>query len=684
MSAKSAVTQESTNGCGRMGAAVRGKLRAQTLAVALSVTMGFIGLAVPAYATDGSGNEGAPSVVTGEQKPVSITVNGETDSYDTILEALQATDGATNRLITLNNDVTDGIGFEVRTGTDLTIDLRGHQADVYDSITVHGDLTVMDSTNPNIEVVNSDGTINQSEYTGGILSLDGQEGEYASIKVQNAGTLTLQSGVIRSAYSGCVSVESGEKFTMNGGFVAAHDGYAVEVNDGAAFELNGGIVWSENYTAISGDNAIHKGDTSITINNGKVYSVNTNLEDEDKLVGVGVCEVMDGESTLTITGGEIRSFNAGVAVIVNKGTFEITDGQLYGAGKGFTGQTAHGIQVDNGYALMLNKVNAASTIKGGFFSADDEVPSLCISEGFVSLMSLDPDGKGVSIQGGTYTNPSGIDDYIDSGYYKLGHSLESRSAWATVLYGSQTPAVDNTQKSQGNIPLREAHVYSGQLDYYKSAGTSSYSYNYLDKPETTQSESRGGQYYVDYPTLNNYVFAGWFSDENCKKGVGSEVIEKDDAFAKMVDKNLQRPIIQPGNNLYDGVETNNEETSVRLLSMVFGDTIDCAGVDIERGQGQESWGLGYGLPKLVSTDPDTGATNTYPANYFVLTSEAFVGIKFTVGAAQFDYDLYCSPWWITLDGTRVSTFSSKISVIDYLERQGVDLDEGVGVAESVR
>ena len=684
MSAKSVVTQESTNGRGRMGATVRGKLRAQTLAVALSVTMGIVGLAVPAYATDGSDNEGTPSIVTDEQKPVSITVDGETSKYDTILAALQATTDKPVRSIQLNGNVTEDGGFEVRKGTGLTIDLNGHTANIYDSINVRGSLTIKDSSGASVDVVDENGAIDSEGYTGGILSLDGKDGLYASIKVQNEGKLTLNSGVIRSAHSGCVSVEGGDSFTMDGGFVAAHDGYAVEVNEGAKFVLNDGIVWAEDYTAISGDNAINRGNTSIVINGGKVYSCNSTPGDENNLVGVGVCEVMDGASSLKITGGEIRSFNAGVAVIVNKGTFEITDGQLYGAGKDFRGQTAHGIQVNNGYALMLNEVNAASTIKGGFFSADGGVPSLCISEGFVSLMSLGPDGKGVSIQGGTYTNPFGIDGYIDSGYYKLGHSLESRSAWVTVLYGNQTPAVDNTQNSQGNIPLREAHVYSGQLDYYKSAGTSSYSYNYLDQPDTTQPESRGGQYYVDYPTLDDYVFAGWFSDESCQQGVDSEVIEEDDAFAKMVDENLQGPIIQPGNNLYDGVETNNEETSVRLLSMVFGDTIDCAGVDIDPGSGKESWGLGYGLPKLVSTDPITGATNTYPADYFVLTSEAFVGVRFTVGAAQFGYGLYCSPWWITHDGTRVSTFSSKTSVIDYLEGQGVDLDEGVGVAESVR
>lgn len=654
------------------------------LAVALSVTMGIVGLAVPAYATDGSDNEGTPSIVTDEQKPVSITVGGETSEYDTILAALQATTDEQVRSIQLNGNVTEDGGFEVRKGTELTIDLNGHTADIYDSINVRGSLTIKDFSGASVDVVDENGAIDSEGYKGGILSLDGEDGLYASIKVQNEGKLTLNSGVIRSAHSGCVSVEGGDSFTMNGGFVAAHDGYAVEVNEGAKFVLNGGIVWAEDYTAISGDNAINRGNTSIEINGGKVYSRNSTPGDENNLVGVGVCEVMDGASSLKITGGEIRSFNAGVAVIVNKGTFEITDGQLYGAGKDFRGQTAHGIQVNSGYALMLNEVNAASTIKGGFFSADDGVPSLCISEGFASFMSLDPDGKGVSIQGGTYTNPYGINSYIDPGYHQLGHSLESRSAWVTVLYGNQTPAVDNNQKSQGNISLREAHVYSGQLDYYKSAGTSSYSYKYLDRPDTTQPESRGGQYYVDYPTLDDYVFAGWFSDKSCQQGVDSDVIEKDDAFAKMVDEYLQRPIIQPGNNLYDGVETNNEETSVRLLSMVFGKTIDCAGVDIERGQGEESWGLGYGLPELVSTDPITGATKTYPANYFVLTSEAFVGVKFTLGADQFDYKLYCSPWWITLDGTRVSTFSANTSVIEYLMRQEVNFDEGVGVVESVR
>ena len=300
MSAKSVVTQESTNGRGRMGATVRGKLRAQTLAVALSVTMGIVGLAVPAYATDGSDNEGTPSIVTDEQKPVSITVDGETSKYDTILAALQATTDKPVRSIQLNGNVTEDGGFEVRKGTGLTIDLNGHTANIYDSINVRGSLTIKDSSGASVDVVDENGAIDSEGYTGGILSLDGKDGLYASIKVQNEGKLTLNSGVIRSAHSGCVSVEGGDSFTMDGGFVAAHDGYAVEVNEGAKFVLNDGIVWAEDYTAISGDNAINRGNTSIEINGGKVYSCNSTPGDENNLVGVGVCEVMDGASSLRL------------------------------------------------------------------------------------------------------------------------------------------------------------------------------------------------------------------------------------------------------------------------------------------------------------------------------------------------------------------------------------------------
>lgn len=667
MSAKSAVTQESTNGCGRMGAAVRGKLRAQTLAVALSVTMGFIGLAVPAYATDGSGNEGAPSVVTGEQKPVSITVNGETNSYDTILAALQATTDEPVRSIQLNGNVTEDGGFEVRKGTELTIDLNGHTADIHDSINVRGSLTIKDSSGASVDVVDENGTIDSESYEGGILSLDGEDGLYASIKVQNEGKLTLNSGVIRSAYSGCVSVEGGNSFTMNGGFVAAHDGYAVEVNEGAKFVLNDGIVWAEDYTAISGDNAINRGNTSIEINGGKVYSRNSTPGDENNLVGVGVCEVMDGTSSLKITGGEIRSFNAGVAVIVNKGTFEITDGQLYGAGKDFSGQTAHGIQVNKGYALMLNEVNAASTIKGGFFSADDGVPSLCISEGFVSLMSLGSDGKGVSIQGGTYTNPSGIDDYIDSGYYKLGHSLESRSAWATVMKGVATPAPSETEYSpEYNLPKKEAHIYQGQLKYYRNA-----------KEAVSYDQLEYNSVYSDYPTISGYYFSGWWTDDGCEtESVSYDVADDPGLFyAKMSDAELLYPIYQLTNNLYDGNSQNNDRVQVRLSALLDTANFKLLGMKVTRGEAVTDWSTADAGERVEFVDPMTGEVAYIVPENVVLTGDYIYSTYFYVDMVNYGVKNIAEPWWITFDGTKVSGTEIGLSVYDYLSMvEGINPD----------
>lgn len=662
MSAKSVVTQESTNGRGRMGATVRGKLRAQTLAVALSVTMGIVGLAVPAYATDGSDNEGTPSIVTDEQKLVSITVDGETSEYDTILAALQATTDKPERSIRLNGNVTEDGGFEVRKGTKLTIDLNGHTATINDSLNVRGLLTIEDSSKASVEVVNEDGSIASENYTGGILSLDGKDGLYASIKVQNEGALTLDSGVIRSAYSGCVSVEGGDSFTMNGGFVAAHDGYAVEVNEGAKFVLNGGIVWAEDYTAISGDNAINRGNTSIEINGGKVYSRNSTPGDDNNLVGVGVCEVMDGASSLKITGGEIRSFNAGVAVIVNKGSFEITDGQLFGAGKDFRGQTAHGIQVDKGYALMLNEAKAASTIKGGLFSADEGVPSLYISDGFASLMSLNPDGKGVSIQGGTYTNPDGINGYIDKGYYKLGHSLESRLAWATVMKGVATPAPSETEYSpEYKLPKKEAHIYQGQLKYYRNA-EETVNYDQLEY----------GSVYPDYPTISGYCFSGWWTDDRCEtESVSYEVADDPGLFyAKMSDAELLYPIYQLTNNLYDGDNQNNDRVQVRLSALLDTANFKLLGMKVTRGEAVTDWSTANAGEKVEFVDPKTGEVAYIVPENVVLTGDYIYSTYFYVDIDNYSVKNIAKPWWITNDGTKVSGTEIGLSVYDYLSMVG--------------
>ena len=659
---------------------MRGKPRTRALLAALTMAVGLAGLAVPAYAADDVTGEGVPSVVADVQKNVSITVGGVTQGYDSILEALQATTDEPTRSIVLNGNVEESDGFEVRKGTSLTIDLNGHTASIYDSLNVRGDLTIKDSSNKSVDVVNPDGSVDSDSYEGGILSLEGAEESYAAIKVQNEGTLKLESGVIRSAYSGCVSVEGGKSFTMDGGFVAAHDGYAVEVNEGAKFTLNDGIVWTQNYTAISGDNAINRGNTSIEIYGGKVYSYNSDSSDVNHLIGVGVCEVMDGNSTLTINGGEIRSFNYGVAVIVNKGTCIINDGQLYGAGSNFEGQTAHGIQVNDGYALMLNKANAASTIRGGFFSADDGVPSLSIQESFAVLMSTDPEtGTGVSIQGGTYTNPTGIDEYIDSGYYKLGHSDSERTSWVTVMEGISTPAVDEENVSiTGRLPKKEHHVYRGQYKYYRTSiegdsVTQNVRYSSRETDGSGTSNVIVNSVYTDYPTKDGYVFSGWWRNSDCSD---TNVKPEESAesgcnyYAKMSDENLLTPIYQMSNSLYDDDKTNDDSATVYISSLIDSDDF-------------LMWGLAYRTPTSLKTafiwmtsagasirsvDPNTGAEVKHNATDFVLTATGIYGITYPVSIDNYGIKSQASSAWITYDGTRVTrpgTFP--MSVFDYLE-----------------
>lgn len=638
---------------------MRDMRRSRLLTCALSAVVAGI-LVVPATA-QAVGEAGTVTDDVEMTEPVSTDSQNEADNepitvgeggqYTTILEALQETDtGGTEsqtRAVKLVGNITNGPGFSVFEHDTLTIDLNGYTLTLTDTanISVAGNLTVMDGTADaqNPQVNEESGSVTYGALGAIVL------GDSSTVSATGSGAyLKLDSGTVQSSAHGCIRVATGATFEMTGGLIDSTDGFAVEVNDEGSFKMTGGVAKATNYSAVMGDDNFGRGDTRIQIDGGYILSVSN-----DELVGAGVCQVMDG-GILQMDSGTIRAVGKGVGVIVEYGSFRLNDGEIYGDGTSFNGQTAGHVSVDNGYGLVLYSAEAGTEINGGFISgmkAEDgtyPVPSVDIADAAstygVSTMSLDlePVDQGVSIKGGTYTNFNGLT--LDEGYAALGHAYSARKSWITVMLAVTTPSEIQSGVGPDGV-TRESQIYCGDMTYYK---------NCID-----------GDYYCDYPIIDNYLFAGWWKSEKCglsdanDMGNGSQmqadkVTETTGkAYCKFVDKQLTHPMRQ----VWAGTNASSDKTEMRIITFIDSLNYSMIGYEVYN-EDTLVWNAKATkvFGQLVSTvDGKPVASN--PSGY-IATAKAFSSINLPINNSDFNNDIRVKTYWITIDGTRVEGMPS--------------------------
>lgn len=592
-------------------------------ACGFSLAMAAVALPMMAFADDAGL---APEVIQEQadevsSKPISI---GE-ESYATFAEALAAGDATGARILVLNSNVEDDT-FAVWPDSDITLDLRGHNVSLSAPIAVAGKLTIVDSAAGVSTPSYSDAGIT---YAGvGVISYNGED---HTIKVSDTaaghqgsmgGSLTLKSGHIGGdSFGGGVLVEGGASFSMEGGVVESEDNSAVKVTQGSTFTLTEGIVYAHDYTAIMGDGYMNMGKTTINIEGGSVLS----SMEVDGHVAAGVCHVQDG-GTLNVSGGEIRTLSNGVGVIVDQGTFDLSGGEVYGKGSNLSGTTASGISIEQGWALLLNHVSAASSISGGFISSDAGVATVKTVESMPRARSI-VDGKGVSITGGTFTNFDALKP--DEGYAELGHAAEGRASWVTVM-----------KEISISSDVAEHSVYMGQIDYYKN----------LDG---------------DYPTISGRMFAGWWNRAACGEGLGNDgkhayTDPSGQAYAEMVDEHLMQVWRQGNYN-----DSIGEDPSVRLYLYSTVDSLayDEAGFRIYYDESDttryEDHGMDQVYTSIQYTDKDGKAKEYYPnadKNQPSGCSDAaayFSHMQLNISSSKYENKFAVRAYWVTLDGTQV-------------------------------
>lgn len=537
--------------------------------------------------------------------------------FPTILDALIATTGMTNRTVKLNSSVTES-GFDVYDNTTLEIDLNGQALTINSSIVVDGDLLVKDSAAEAAGVKPEYDESGSVTYTAGVINLSGED---VFVSVMGGSKFELSGGII-SGTKGCIRVTSGDA-TISGGYVESTDGAAVEVADGCKFTATGGIVKAIDYAAVAGDAMGGRGDTTVSISEDAVIlAVRTG---EGEYAVSGVCEIQDN-GTLNVNGGVIKAIGGGVGAVIDDGTFTMTGGEVYGSGN-VSGKTVSGVSVDNGYGLVVNYTAAESSISGGFISADSGVDSF---RALPSLARLA--GTNLSISGGTFTKtPTDFSDYLAQNHTALGHALNGRDAWATVL---ENKSIDTSGNASG------ANIYYGDLTYYKDAEN-------------------------DYPTESNRLFAGWWNREECGGNLGNNGAEEfayqgktGKAYAKMVNQNLLIPVRA---QLPSTTTSSSESTIVRFILLT--DSLDYESV------GFKAWrNLGNGFASwfdeattTVFSEMVTTEGKLYPGDYSK-AARYFFAVSSSIPNAGFNTTIGVQNYWKTLDGTLVNGGSGQMTV----------------------
>lgn len=173
--------------------------------------------------------------------------------------------------------------------------------------------------------------INQIQVNGGDLVLEGNGSIIASkrgVGVYN-GELKINGPTITSTNDCAIDVTGDNSIvTFNKGLIMAQE-VGVLATSGATVTVNGGIVRTTDNFCIGGNGTHGKGDTTITINGGK-------LEGHITSAGYVACGIYHPQNgVLNVNGGEIEAIN-GCGILMRAGVLNMSGGTVIGSGESGT------------------------------------------------------------------------------------------------------------------------------------------------------------------------------------------------------------------------------------------------------------------------------------------------------------------------------------------------------------
>lgn len=159
----------------------------------------------------------------------------------------------------------------------------------------------------------------------------------------------------------------------------------------------------------------------------------------------------------------------------------------------------------------------------------------------------------------------------------------------------------------------------------------------------------------DYST---YIFAGWYTDAECKTSLGEDVTNENitdtKAYAKFVPQDILsvRAQVTKG-TVYDS--TTSPDANIRFVTTVDSLDYKMVGFDFAINGVEKYKESDEVYRKLYALAQDGKVMNYTPNNVFHSMSKYFMAVTVTdVLNEDFGHGITATPYWITNDGTKVS------------------------------
>lgn len=578
------------------------------------------------------------------------------DNYYATLNDAIANVNTDQTTITLLKDISIEAMVTINNGKNIVLDLAGNK--ITSSL-----VTTFKITNGTLDVKDSADIKGSIEVTGEAFRLAGYNNATDWANNTRNSVLTIGEGVnVKSSTDCCVYL----------------------YGKGAKVDVYGSLESTGAYSTIQGQGTINtttnNSGTEITIHKGASVVHPTASAIYHPEVG-----------TLTVKGGMISGGTTGIEM--RRGTLNVSGGTIISTAKEFScetnklptsGATSCGMAVaiaPHGAVGELGKEIKVS-ITGGTF------------EGIYGLYQEDPDnrmnqgvGIDMGITGGTFTSTSQVEiegvqygEGIFSGqcegfvsgqavsstsinpeYCKVGYTPVKNSE---SLYGVDKFTITSNDSSE-NVP---ATIVEGEdtNEMYVKVDASMYS---TKKYPATLKTYTGNIPKMD-PTTGDisyesgecgYIFAGWYKNEDGKYEPYRGTFPESTAYAKFVDANVLTVKTQISSNTFtDSTET----TDMRVLTTVDGVKYSSVGFDIEIDG--RTWNIdsntvysnitGTNGEKLVKFGPELFSEKS---KYFMTCR--INGIK----SENYSVKNKITPYWVTLDGTKVTGKVYEKSVNDF-------------------
>jgi len=157
----------------------------------------------------------------------------------------------------------------------------------------------------------------------------------------------------------------------------------------------------------------------------------------------------------------------------------------------------------------------------------------------------------------------------------------------------------------------------------------------------------------------DWIFAGWFTDATCKTACEAT---KGTACAKFVPAGVLSVKCQ----IQAGTSTNQPSNKLRVISTV--DSLDYSevGFDITVNDVSQSYKSTKVYTKIVTKEGSV-AVNYAPSNFHENAKYFLTGTLVNIPSTAVSTPIQITPWWVTLDGTKVCGVGRYSRVKDFYD-----------------